>query len=554
MHVPQDLQWLPSIRSSCSLPLHNERSSPLVTQAGSWCSHGCSPDGMVRGCRVRVGAGQAEPFCGLQPASLCLGMPSLVSFQWCWLLSCWTRAPKFCPQHFPALTLCEHAGWTEHPVSWPLPGLLPPLETYFSPILPGASWISAFGGISKLPGQYLRKSLKEKQEKQNNNCSCSPQPWVAGGTIPQTCINILGKEHEAQPPARPGGSPGAMVFSASYHGGGQIAKKRWCESTAQKWTRLRPYPQGGCQPSSLSAGSPRHPVLWQFTRPPAPESLLDCSDAHQRREPQLLAAWGWLAQLDRFCLAQHRGQTAMVFGLDPSRVFLSSEIRESPGHISLKLMISPIEICSVELCLSKPFIWLWFHPCRKVTRMVQGTPIDHLPRFTNSRILHHFLCHHPYIFVREKNYEATDQLSKSGDLTLTQYNHLTHCTYSHFINRPPGSFHSILPPRTHTYPHASFPCLFSFFNPKQFLIFLSSPWPWPFWGGKGSYFQKCLHLCLFVLSQDQIQAVFFLIRAWGNAVSSPSGTGCPVLGQISDPLVKVVSSRPLPCKITLFLS
>lgn len=134
--------------------------------------------------------------------------------------------------------------------------------------------------------------------------------------------------------------------------------------------------------------------------------------------------------------------------------------------------------------------------------------------------------HRPFIQIHEFSHFAPFPLSsplhfrkgkklwshrpKSGDLTLIQYNHLTHCTYSHFINRPPGSFHSLLPPRTHTYPHASFPCLFSFFNPKQFLIFLSSPWPWPwpFWEGKGSYFQKCLHLCLFVLSQDEIQAVF----------------------------------------------
>lgn len=166
----------------------------------------------------------------------------------------------------------------------------------------------------KVAKPVSKEVIKRKQEKQKNNCSRSPQPWVAGGTIPQRCVNIPGKEHEAQRPARPGAHPEPQFLLLPTTEEGKLQRNVGVRAQL----RIEHGSDGTLKEAASllrsQLAAPRHPVLWQFTRPPAPESLLDCSDARQRQEPQLLEAWGRLAHLDGFRLAQHRGQTAVVFG------------------------------------------------------------------------------------------------------------------------------------------------------------------------------------------------------------------------------------------------
>lgn len=165
-----------------------------------------------------------------------------------------------------------------------------------------------------MPSQYLRKSLKEnKKSKRTIVVAPHSHGWL-GGPFHRCALTYWEKSTKNSAPPTRGAHPEPyfLLLPTTEEGKlqrnvgvrAQLRIERGSDGTLKEAASL---------PRSQLA-APRHPVLWQFTRPPAPESLLDCSDAHQRQEPQLPEAWGLLAHLDRFSLAQHRGQTAMVFG------------------------------------------------------------------------------------------------------------------------------------------------------------------------------------------------------------------------------------------------
>ena len=193
-----------------------------------------------------------------------------------------------------------------------------------------------------------------------------------------------------------------------------------------------------------------------------------------RQDPHLLAACvDWHIQTGFAWLDSTARQLLYLICIFLS-FFFSSETRVSPWHIHLKPMSSPIETLFCFAGFIHPKLLLMFgcdfNPAEKLQGWYKELPWTLYPESPTAHILHHFLCHCLSIFLREKHYDATAQFSKLGDLILMQNSHLIHCPFRH---RPPVSFHSVLLPRID--PHTLFPCLFSFFNMKQFLIFLSSP-------------------------------------------------------------------------------
>ena len=142
-----------------------------------------------------------------------------------------------------------------------------------------------------------------------------------------------------------------------------------------------------------------------------------------------------------------------------------------------------------------------FNPAEKSQGWYKELPWTLYPESPTAHILQHFLCHCLSVFLWEKHYEATAQLSKSGDLILMQYSHLTHCPFHH---RPPVSLRSILLPRTH--PHILFPCLFC----KG--IGVSGPW--------SSYFHLSINLWEFVKSCRALAHIpnVFIISGGGSKI------------------------------------
>lgn len=269
-------------------------------------------------------SGQAGPpstQCGLQPGCLRLSTPSFgfTSGQLCGIFLCWMRSPTFGPRHVPAWTLYgTQAGQSLLPATlWPRCCLPPRSLLYTHPSR--SPWHLCFRWhcqVARPVSKGVITGKKEKARKASERTS-PPHPLWQDGSAPQTRTNT--RETRTGPAAR---RPGVIIFPASFHAGGQIGRKRWCQKTAQNFTPSRLYPQGGHQPCSPSVSPLPGSCSLALRKATCSRARLHCSDARQRQDPHLVSAGPtWRVRPARCCWAPH-GHTSAVFGLDAFTVFL----------------------------------------------------------------------------------------------------------------------------------------------------------------------------------------------------------------------------------------